>query len=341
MPEAPTGLPVTFYLPDETDLPRLQSFDPDVDWRRMQRGQRWTLQTYLRLSSAGHPVRLSDRLPDDGIVVFMAFHHRIVQRRLGSSRAILVSIRGDKKETFLADFEIVQNGRFADGRRRFFVPYWPQPGLMPRGRGRGARIGTVSFKGFARNLHPYFLSGDWQDWLRRESLEWIDATRPPGVEPDLPVDVDWHDYRSTDVVVGYRRPDAPDAARLYTSKPAAKLYNCWHAGAPAILGPEHAYREQRRSELDYIEIERPEHAKEAILRLRSDPSLYLAMVENGLERAADFSRTAVTDRWAEVLFDRIPREVSSRRFRATRAAPMAIRKAAKRLRRLATFTPRM
>ena len=341
MPEPPHHLPVTFYLPDESDLPGLESFDPDVDWRRMLRGQRWTLQTYLRLSSAGHAVHLSDTLPDAGIVVFAAFHHRIVRRRLGSSRPILVAIRGDKKETLLADFEVVQNGRYADERRRFFVPYWPQPGLIPRDAARGSRIATVSFKGFARNLHPYFQGGDWHDWLDEVGLEWVDATKPLGDVPDLPVTADWHDYRSTDVVVGYRRPDAPDAARLYTSKPAAKLSNCWHAGVPAILGPEHAYRELRRSELDYIEIERPEQARDAILELRADPDLYLAMVENGFERAPDFSRAAVTDRWADVLFDRIPREVSSRRFRAAHAAPPSVRKVAKRLRRLATFTPRM
>ncbi len=46
-----------FYLPD-TDVDRLRAFDPDRDWKLMVRGQRWVLQTFLRLREAGMDVEL-------------------------------------------------------------------------------------------------------------------------------------------------------------------------------------------------------------------------------------------------------------------------------------------
>lgn len=40
----------------------------------------------------------------------------------------------------------------------------------------------------------------------------------------------------------------------YYDKPALKLFNARHAGVPAILDAESAYRAERMSELDYIEV---------------------------------------------------------------------------------------
>src|SRR5436309_1927650 len=70
-----------------------------------------------------------------------------------------------------------------------------------------------------------------------------------------------------------------------TNKPASKLVNAWLAGVPALLGPEIAYRELRRSELDYCEVSSLAEAQAAVDRLLGDPGLYNAMVENGRARA--------------------------------------------------------
>ena len=146
---------VTFFIPDEPDLPDLLTIDPDVDWQRMRRRQRWLLQTYLRLDRAGCPVAASDRVPDQGIVVFHSKHKRKLLRQLnGRSRPILVGIRGDLSEPLIADYEVLQNGHWADGHRRFFIPYWPQPGLIARDSSRESRVEGLSFKGFDHNPSP-------------------------------------------------------------------------------------------------------------------------------------------------------------------------------------------
>ena len=44
-----------FYLPD-TDVERLRAFGPDRDRKLMVRGQRWVLQTFLRLREVGMDV---------------------------------------------------------------------------------------------------------------------------------------------------------------------------------------------------------------------------------------------------------------------------------------------
>lgn len=107
----------------------------------------------------------------------------------------------------------------------------------------------------------------------------------------------WHDYRHADVVLAVRNLTAKDAL----AKPASKLVNAWLAGVPAILGPEPAYREIRRSDLDYIEVKTAQEALDALARLRSTPGLYQAMVENGRKRGADFTEPATVRRWVDLL----------------------------------------
>ena len=321
--------PVTFFVPDEPILAELIGIDPDRDWQVLRNGQRWLLQTYLRLARAGLPVRVTSEPSTDGVVVFFARHHRLVRKAInGHCNPVLVGIRGDKNEKAVADFEIVQNGRWADHSRRFFIPYWPQPGLIPRDPARGARVERVAFKGFDLNLHEYFFGDEWGRWLEGHGLEWSHDSMQYEDSENTGVTVDWHDYRKVDAILALR-PD-PRRFRRYekrghTHKPATKLYNAWHAGAPAILGPEFAFRELRQSKDDYIEISRPEEAKAAVLLLRSDPDLYRRMVENGTRRARDFSHDRIIEMWADLLFDRIPRLTEQRGVRFALQMPVGVR----------------
>ena len=98
----------------------------------------------------------------------------------------------------------------------------------------------------------------------------------------------WNDYSTTDVIVALRPPELW-AAR---SKPAAKLQNAWAAGTPAVLSPESAYEELRRSELDYLEARSGAEVAEAVRTLRSNASLYRAMVLNGEDARANTTPTA-------------------------------------------------
>lgn len=312
----------------------LRRLDPDQDWREFQLGERaWVLQTYLRLVRAGYPAELAASPPSEGIVVFHAKHSRALRaqwRRLGST--VLLGVRADNREPLIADFEVVQNGRFAEGRRRFFIPHWPQPELIPRDDSRGTSIRRIAFKGFEQNLHPDFRSPAWREFLAGQGIEWeVDAVPFAGAATDR-LGIDWPDFRQEDLLLAVR----PKDRRLWTSKPATKLYNAWLAGVPALLGPEHAYREARRSELDYLEVGSLEEAKAAVLRLIERPDLYRAMVENGRARAAEFAAEATLSRWKELLSEKIPALAASR---AARRLPLPVRVAGRWLFRTLTLRP--
>jgi hypothetical protein len=215
-----------------------------------------------------------------------------------------------------ADIEVVQNAASADGARAFHVPHWPQPGLLPRDPGRGDVLRTLLFPGTSQNLHPGFRAQPWQDFLQKRGLEFrCHYATPQGAPPA------WHDYRDIDVMLAIR----PSGATLVRNKPAWKLFNAWLAGVPAILGPESGYRELRERPLDFIEATGPDDAMAAIDRLRSEPGLYAAMVDNGRTRGCAYTDAATEQAWrnldADVLqpawreLQRVPRTLMARRLR--------------------------
>jgi hypothetical protein len=327
---------VTFFLAGaEGHLNVLRHLDPDRDWRRFQQGEgAWILQTYLRLARERLPVELSWKPPEEGIVVFHAKEGRRLRWRLRETRnLILVGVRGDNREPLMADFEIVQNGRFANGRKRFFIPHWPQPGLLPRDRGRGARIERIAYKGFDANLHPDFRKPEWADFLAGHGIQWVtDSVRFAGADTEAEA-LAWPDFRNVDLILAVR----PRERKMRTSKPATKLVNAWLAGVPALLGPEYQFREIRRSDLDYIEVTSAREAQVAVRRLLADPDLYLEMVENGRARGTEYSVEAILPQWVELLFRTIPALARKRSF--LRQLPLPVKVAARRLGRWATLRP--
>jgi len=325
---------VTFFLDGEEDLESLRRLDPDRDWRQFQRGEQvWVLQTYLRLARAGLAVELAAVPPAEGLIVFHAKQARALRRQahlLGD--AILVAARADNRQPLIADFEILQNAHFADGRRRFHMPHWPQPGLLPRDPARGTTIKRLVYKGFEGNLSLEFSRPEWRQLLADRGIEWVvDAARFAGRETDSQA-MDWPDFREADLILAVR----PGGRNRATNKPASKLINAWLAGVPALLGPEVAYLDLRRSELDYFEVSSLAEAQAAVDRLLGDPGLYKAMVENGRVRAADFTADAILPRWGKLLFETIPGLLPPR---WTRRLPLGLRSAGRWLSRTATLRP--
>jgi hypothetical protein len=304
---------VTFFLDEPTE--GLEALDSDRDWRTLQRGEHaWILQTFLRLRAAGMPVRLHNEIPTTGMVVFHAKQRASVRRAyLGTATdAILVETVGDiSPDGRSAHAAIMQNAALADGERRFFMTHWPQPGLRPRDSGRGTALRRLAYKGFDLNLDPYFRSDEWQAFLTAQGIEWVvDSVAYAGAATEGER-LEWPDFVSIDAVLAMR----PSGSRRQELKPATKLYNAWLAGVPALLGPEVAFRELRQSPLDYLEIQTPEDAKTAVLRLRDDPGLYGAMVEHGQRRAQEFGVSATVERWRELLTGTIPERAASLRDR--------------------------
>jgi len=74
---------------------------------------------------------------------------------------------------------------------------------------------------------------------------------------------------------------------------------------PAILGPEPAYQERCRSALNFIEAQSPAEALCAIEKLKRQPDLYIANVENGYKRATEFTAEQLSLRWFDLLSDPI------------------------------------
>lgn len=303
--------PVHFFLPDDLQIDEIRGSDPDRDWARFNNGVRvWVGQTFLRLQRAGYPVELSSRVPNSGILFTHAdYIPHVMSKKTLFSSLVIVSARADRPLQPYADFEIVQNRHSSASERAFHLHHWPQPGLIARDRARGASISNVVYKGMAGEMADDFNAQPWQDFIAQQGLDWkCDATTWKGNESGAYHDVSWNDYSHADVIVAIRK----NAESLYPKKPASKLINAWAAGVPAILGAEHAYRELRQSELDYIEASNAAEVEKAILRLRENPDLYQAMVDNGLKRSEEFTAAQITQLWANVMFAEIPRIASKR-----------------------------
>jgi len=330
-------LAATFFLAGEDDLGRLAVLDPDRDWRELQTGERaWILQTCLRLRRRGLELALADRVPPAGLVLFHAKQERALRRALPPGGApVLVGVRADNRQPLAAELEIVQNGRWADGRRRFAVPHWPQPGLRPRDPARGERLERVAYKGFLDNLAPELRDEAWRRRLAAMGIDWqLDAPAFRGAATDRDV-ARWADYRDVDAVLAVR----PAHRGREHSKPATKLTNAWLAGVPALLGPEYAFRELRRSELDYLEVADADAAAAGLARLRGEPALYRAMVEHGAARAREVDVAAVAAAWETLLVERLPAAAARPAARRARRWPLALRRGGRWLARLATARP--
>lgn len=313
----------TFFYPHPRDLGRLRSLNPERDFHFFDVGERiWVVQTCLRLREAGHPVRLGAELPESGTVVFHRDSLADVEEQHGwLNGTTLVCIRADRSPADPDMIEIVQNRSSAGSRRELFVPHWPQPGLVPRRDERGTRVETISYKGYADELYGPLKGDRWRRFVGENDLSWrFDALEWSRDELTSRAEIEWHDYSDVDVVVALR----PDPSRRYPGKPASKLVNAWKAGVPAVLGPERAYRELRRSRHDYIEAHDLEDVMEAVRRLRRDPSLYARMVRNGRKRAEAFSVGSIADRWADVLFEEVPELTSGWAGGIRRVVPLSL-----------------
>jgi hypothetical protein len=286
----------TFFLDcGDAALAAWRGFAPDAEPGRLLLGEDyWIALSFARLRDAGLPVRLDNRLPDAGTVVFYAGHKRAVWRQHHrGNRALLVAVRSDRRPVGFADAEIVQNAASADGRRSFHLPHWPQPGLLPRDPSRGTALRTLLFPGTPQNLHPDFASPRWHRFLAERGIVF---RQQDGAQPAA-----WPDYRDVDALLAIR----PSGARLVRNKPAWKLFNAWLAGVPAILGPEAGYRELREDPLDFLEAHDLDGTMAAVERLR-DPAIFSAMVEHGRRRGEAFTTAATVERWRALLEDGLP-----------------------------------
>lgn len=276
----------------------------------------WVVMTYVHLRRRGLPVRLRTGFVRGGICVASSLDYGI---RARPDQSLVIGCRGDGPRSAICDFQVVQNPLNVWSRRDFLIPLWPQPDLLPRDPDRGALIRNVVYKGDLNNLHHTFRAPEFCAALEKRGLRLVLDGKPADGGK-----VFWGDYREADLLLAVRNLTEKDAK----VKPASKLLNAWHAGVPALLGPEPAFAWLRRSEYDFISVRTPDDALSAIDRLVAEPARYQAMIDQAARRAPEFNEDAIAGRWIALL-EAAARALSRRRrvpgpVRAVRFAGRAV-----------------
>ena len=315
---------VAFYLHDIPQDLLVRDIEPEHDWHYFGTGiSCWIIQTYLRLRQAGWSIELVSTPPRTGIVIVHADHmHTLLASMQGLSKNLtIVCVRADRSKNLYADVEIVQNPTTANNKRTFFIHHWPQPGLIKRDRNRDQIIENIAYKGEHSQLNNAFQDQEWVSHLGLRGIAWITDTVSWQGQRIMYENTMWNDYSKIDLVIAVRN----DTNNLYNNKPASKLINSWLAGVPALLGPESAYKQLRRSPLDFIEVSSAAEALAAIDKLRNTPNLYEDMVENGIERSKEFSSDRICNTWAEFLFNTVHKHRTTIKGRIESHLPIGIR----------------
>lgn len=285
--------PIYFYLPEceklgENIPNKADSYTPGIYRDGVYA---WTLQTYLRLKEDNFPCHLVGKMPSEGIVLV----HRdslAIDFKPGPN-LLLVCLLADKEKYPYAQLHVLLNPtdrmlQKSNIWQSYYIPHWRQAGLIPRDPARGDRFENIAYFGHERNLAPQLKALSWYEQIEELGLhfEIVDRRR-------------WNDFSKVDAILAVRS----FVDRDFTSKPATKLYNSWHAGVPAILGCETSFQSERKSELDYIEVNSLNDILAALKRLRDDQIFRNAMVENGWRRAEETKPENLVKLWRSFITD--------------------------------------
>ena len=296
---------ITFYLPP-SHWPAEMPTSADENWPGFGVGlYAWTVQTYLRLQAAGIPCQLTQTVPEEGIVLVHrnAFLAEDCDLKVGARR-LLICLKADLRPHPQAQLHIVQNPLEASiFRQSYYLPHWPQPGLIPRNSSRGDRFETIAFLGRKVQLAKELQRSDWQDSLKKIGLQWRPLLNPNSWQDYCQLDNRWNDFGAIDAIVAVRSFDPRQRylKQHYLNKPATKLYNAWLAGVPAVLGPEPAYRAEGHPGLNYLEATSVASLLEALTRLRDDGNLRCSLVEQGRLSARAIQPETIAARWQQFL----------------------------------------
>jgi hypothetical protein len=289
--------PVYFVRNDAALCEQLQTvteMPPFAEYYRPEWGgsSSWIVQTYLQLKLRGLDVHLVDRYIPDRICVVS--REELMQRSLWRGlpfNSYLVVCQQDRPRPEICAHRIVQNPLNILAPTDHLMQYWVQPELRSRDSERGTQVRTLAFKGRWYYLPDAFKNSEFIAHLT--SLGFTFSTLP-----DYEVSLsDWSEFSKTDVILAIRYSNR----EYLESKPASKLINAWFAGCPALLGAESAYQALRKSDLDYIEVHTPGDVIAALQKLRDNPGLYQAMVENGWMRSQEFTPDQLSLNWRNLL----------------------------------------
>lgn len=295
---------IYFYLPHPY-FPKQLPPSAEINWSGYGFGPyAWTIQTYLRLQAENFPCHLVNSLPAEGIVLF---HRDVLQGQSQPLRPkpklLLINLRADNKKPYpYAHLHVVQNpAEVSPFNHSYYLPHWPQPGLIPRQSARGERFETLAYFGHINNLAPELQAPAWQQQLAQIGLNWqpiID--RHCSFEEVDQIDPRWNDYSNIDAIVAVR---SFDRRQTYLNKPATKLVNAWLAGVPAVLGAESAYQAEGQANINYLEVTSLTQLLAALRQLKASPVLRQALVRQGTLAAQPFLPERLTAKWRQFLED--------------------------------------
>lgn len=294
--------PIYFYIPQsqwyESNLPESVDTLAKIPQKYFRLGSySWVLQTYLYLKTSGFPCQIVNSLPDEGIV--FAYRTALPDDLKPGEKLLLICCQGDERRHPYAQIHIVQNPQQTSDKamvfgdkyllpgKTIFMPHWVQPGLISRNPQRGYIFKNSAFFGRETNLAEELRESAWENQISDLNLSWNLVK-----DPEL-----WSDYSEVDAIVAV---GGFNISNSYHWKPATKLYGAWHANVPAILGFESAFRAERKSELDYLEVTSFENLVAAIKRLCENADLRKAMVENGQMRAQETQSESLIKRWYDL-----------------------------------------
>lgn len=250
----------------------------------------WTVKTYGALAGLSFRCRLTDQLPEEGIIV--SHRQSLPNEIVPNDRQLFVCIVADFYRHPSAQLHLVQNPRDPMLMRpshtwpAVFLPSWPEAGLIRRDPARGDAFVNVSYYGLPQRLAPQLRGERFARLLQEQGFDFQIIDRHH-----------WNDYSETDAVLAVRS----FAKVSYHKYPSSKLYNSWIAGVPALLGRESAYQAERRNAYDYFEVASVSDTLRTLERLRSDRALRAAIARNCAERAAEVSEDRIAARWVEFL----------------------------------------
>jgi hypothetical protein len=291
---------IYFYLP-EKDIPPFSQLPSEKNIAHypnlfLSPSLNWTWRTYHHLSSVGYPCKLVTSLPDKGIILSAGCNLPILF--YPKPEQFIVSCVADSPPLFFAQCHIFQSSSQASLWRNSglfphlaYMPHWSQPGLLARQVERGSNFVNLDYFGSPDQIEPSL-----------KTHETYAKFKKLGVSLRFHFQ-NFHDYRETDCIFAVRS----FTQDVISHKPASKLINAWRAGTPAILGKEAAFREQRFSDLDYIEVNSIDEIFSACKQIKEDPKLFSAMSERGLKRAEEFSNESLTERWISFFDNELPK----------------------------------
>ncbi|EAW39299.1 hypothetical protein [Lyngbya sp. PCC 8106] len=286
---------IYFYIPCDL-FPQKIPQNINENWAGFGLGiYAWILQTYLRLKADGFPCQLVDYFPQSGIVLTHRNCLSINQQLKPGNNLLLVCIKAESNFYPYAQLHVVQNPEEVETiNPGYYIPHWPQPGLIPRDSQRGNQFKNIVFFGHKSNLTPELSSLEWHNTLNQLGLNWCPIINQNHWTDYQTIDNRWNDYSQADAVVAIR---SFGKNNKYVNKPATKLFNAWLAGVPAVLGNESAYRAEGIPNFNYLEVTSLNELIFALKQLKTNRNLREYIVKNSQFKLNQVNSNQITKKW--------------------------------------------